>query len=75
MARVFTTAATVIDTSGTKKVYITIPQANINDPTQNTDVHGEGIATISTDTSYPSSNYIPLASITSGVITDERVMS
>lgn len=66
------TSAVTIDTSGTKKVYIEVTQANINDGTLNIDPTGVGIATIKTGASYPSSNYIPLASITGGVITDDR---
>ena len=66
------TTATTIDTSGTKKVYIEVLQTRINDGTLNTDQWWTGIATITTGASYPAWNYIPLASITWWVITDER---
>jgi hypothetical protein len=65
----------VIDTSGTKKVFISIPQANIDNSALNTEQDGTGVASVQTAASYPADNYIPLASITSGVITDERVMA
>jgi len=61
-----------IDTTGTKKVFVEITQANIDNGTINAP-NGEGIGTIKTAASYPTSNYIKLASITSWVITDERV--
>lgn len=61
-----------IDTSWTKKVWIEIDQAKIDDgSTLNED--WTGIAVVNTGASYPASNYIPLASITAGVITDDRV--
>lgn len=66
------TANEVIDTSGTKKVWLEINQNNINDPGLN-DVNGTTAGSIKTGASYPASNYIPLASITGGVITDDRV--
>jgi len=66
----------MIDTSGTKKVWIAIDPQYIEDGTLATNGLGMGIATIQTGASYPAddSYYIPLASITSGVITDERPM-
>lgn len=65
------TASVTIDTTGTKKVYILADQAKIdNGYTNATD--GTGIAVITTGPSYPSGNYIPLASVVSGVITNER---
>lgn len=66
------TADYTLDTTGTKKVWIEVKQINVNDPGYNVP-DGSGTAEIKTGTSYPSSNYIPLASITSGVITDARV--
>ena len=63
-----------ITTTGTKKVFIKIDQTKLDDGSTNA-VDGSGIASIQTDTVYPSSNYVPLASITGGVITDERVFS
>lgn len=61
-----------INTSGTKKVYVVIDQAKLDDGSANV-VDGSGIASIGTDTSYPSGNYVPLASISGGTITDARV--
>lgn len=66
------TAAVTIDTTGTKKVWIEITQANVNDPGLNL-ADGTGVGSIQTGASYPASNYIPLASISSGTITDARV--
>ena len=66
------TTAVTINTSGTTKVWVQIPQANINDGTLNTNSDGTNIGSIQTGASYPSSNYVPLASVTSGVITDAR---
>lgn len=65
------TSAVTIDTTWTKKVFIKIPKANVNDPWYN-QASGVNIATIQTDTDYPAEDYIPLASITAGVITDAR---
>lgn len=67
-------SAATINTSGTKKVWIAVSQARIDDPTLNTDPTGAGIASIVTGASYPASNFIPLASITGGVITDDRTL-
>lgn len=69
------TAAVTIDTSGTKKVWIAITQANINDGSLNVDPTGASIGAIATGAAYPAGNYIPLASITGGVITDARPTS
>jgi len=68
------TEALTIDTSGTKKVYIEITQANIDNSALNTETDGTWIWEIKTGASYPSTNYIPLASITTWTITDEREM-
>lgn len=67
------TAAFTIDTSGTKKVWIWLDQSDIDNGSWNA-LDGTGIATIQTWASYPAGNYIPLASITGGTITDERVL-
>lgn len=67
------TASITIDTTGTKNVWITIDQTKLDDGTANLE-DGTGIITVATGASYPASNYIPLASITSGVITDARTM-
>lgn len=72
MVHVELTEAYTISTSWTKKVYIVIDQAKLDDGSANV-VDGSGIASIGTDTSYPSGNYVALASITWGTITDARV--
>lgn len=60
-----------IDTTWTKKVYLTINQSKLDDWAGN-NIDWTEIITIATWANYPSINYIPLASITSWVITDER---
>ncbi len=65
------TSAVTIDTTGTKKVWIGISQSVVDDGSGNA-LDGTGIATIQTGASYPSANYIPLATIVSGAITDDR---
>lgn len=68
------TANETIDTSGTKKVWIQLTQTHIDDSTL-VNENQDNVATIETGASYPASwEYIKLASITSGTITDERVM-
>lgn len=69
------TTAEVIDTTGTKKVWLKVLDANVNDPSLNINANGTGIAVIQTGVSYPAGNYVPLAGIVSGVITDERIYS
>lgn len=67
------TSVVTIDTSGTKKVWIDVTQSKIDNGVANNE-DGTGIAQINTGASYPwSGSYIPLASITGGVITDDRV--
>jgi len=61
-----------MDLTGTKKVYIEIDQAKIDDWSLNS-VNGTGIGEITTGASYPTKNYAPLYSIVSWSITDERV--
>lgn len=63
------TANVAVDLTGTKKLYIAVTQAKIDDGSSNS-LDGTGIGSIQTGASYPASNYIPLASITGGVITD-----
>lgn len=65
------TAEFPIATTGTTKIYVLVDQAKIDDGTANSP-DGTGIATIASGTSYPDGNFIPLASVTGGVITDER---
>lgn len=62
-----------IDTTLTKKVWIAINQTKVNDWSTN-NIDWTWIWSIVTWASYPASNYIPLASITAWVITDERKM-
>ena len=65
------TAAVTIVTTWTKKVWIWIDQTKVDDGSSNL-ADGTGIGSIQTWASYPASNYIPLASITWWVITDDR---
>ncbi|MCP4523791.1 MAG: hypothetical protein GY828_06270, partial [Candidatus Gracilibacteria bacterium] len=65
------TSDVTIDTTGTKKVFIELDQSKIDDGSANSS-NGTGIGEIKTADNYPTSNYIKLASITSGIITDER---
>lgn len=67
------TASVAIDTTGTKKVWVGVDQSKLDDGSLNSE-DGTGIATIQTGASYPAGNYIPLASITSGTIADDRVI-
>lgn len=68
------TAPETIDTSGTKKVWLALNTTYINDGTLATAPMGTQLASVVTGASYPadSSYYIPLASITGWVITDDR---
>ena len=65
-----------IDTAGTKKVWIALDPQYINDGTLATNSNGVWIGTIQTGSAYPtdSAYYLPLASISSWTITDDRVM-
>lgn len=65
------TEAIDVDVSGTKKVWIEVKQANINDGSSNNPTW-EGIAEVKTGASYPSTNFLKVASITSWVVTDDR---
>lgn len=67
------TANIIIDTTWTKKVWVSVDQTKIDDGSNN-NIDGTGIGSIATWSSYPATNYIPLASITGGVITDERLL-
>ena len=64
-------ADVVIDTTWTKKVYIEITQSNIDD-WNNNNADWTWIWEIKTNSTYPTSNFVKLASITAWVITDER---
>lgn len=63
---------TIIDTSGDGYIVIKFDETKINDSTL-VDSTASNVATIEKVTSLPSDNYILLASLASGVITDERV--
>lgn len=65
------TTSLSIDTTWTKKVYLTINQTKLDDGSWN-NIDWSWIVSVSTWASYPSSNFIKLASISSWVITDER---
>lgn len=54
-------------------VWLELIQSYINDGSTITATNGVGVARINSGSAYPSTNYLPLASITGGVITDARV--
>lgn len=62
-----------VDTSGNAKIFVRIPQENIDNGSLNAE-DGSNIGRIERASAYPSVNYIALASVTGGVVTDERVM-
>lgn len=66
------TSNQVIDTTGTKKVWIELDQAKIDDGDL-INSNQDNVASINTGASYPAYEHIKLASIVSWVITDERV--
>lgn len=66
------TAPVAVTTTGTTKIYVLVDQAKIDSGIANA-ADGTGIGAIASGASYPASNFIPLASVTGGVITDERV--
>lgn len=68
------TAAETIDTSGTGYVFIQVDSSKIGDGSSNS-ADGTGIATIEVDSVLPASNFLELASLSSGTITDTRVFS
>lgn len=73
MAYFENTGDVVIDFTGTKKVYIAVDQAKLDDWSNNAE-DGTWIASIQTGASYPASNYIPLYNIASWTPTDDRVV-
>jgi len=68
------TADTVIDTSGTGYVCLTVNSAKVNDGGSNA-VDGTGIAQIEVLGTLPTKNFLLLATLASGVLTDSRVFS
>lgn len=65
------TADVAVNMTGTKKVYILVDQAKIdNGSTNNED--GTGVASIQTGASWPTDNFIPLYDVVSGTVTDAR---
>lgn len=65
------TAPVNIDTSGNKKIFVEIKQANIDNGIINAE-DGSNIGEIKSAANYPTKNYISLASVTGGTITDDR---
>ncbi len=64
-------ASVAVTTSGTTKIWIAVTLANLDDGSANA-VDGSGIAAITSGANFPASNYIPLATVTGGVIADNR---
>ena len=71
LIRVENTEDLTIDTTGTKKVWLEVKQININDAGENLP-DGSNVTEIKTGADYPTKNFIPLADIVAGVITDKR---
>lgn len=65
------TSPQTIDTSGNGYIIVKLDDAKVNDGSSNA-VDGSGIATIEKVSSLPSKNYIVLATLSSGIITDAR---
>lgn len=64
------TAPLNIDTSGNKKIFIEVKQEHIDNGIINAE-DGSNIAEIKSGANYPTKNFIKLASIRNGEITDE----
>lgn len=66
--------AVTVDTTGTKKIYLEVDQDLLDDgtdiPWDNT-----GVVSVQTGWSYPSTNFLKIADVTSSVVTDEREFS
>ena len=62
------TANVAVDMSGTKKVYVLINQAKLDDGSLNAE-DGTGVGAITTGASYPAGNYVPLYDVVGGVAT------
>jgi len=65
------TTEVAVDVTGTKKVWLEVKQANIDDGTLNSP-DGSWIVELKTGASYPADNFLKIASVTSGTVTDER---
>lgn len=69
-------AVKILDISGNKKIYIEIPENNVEDMSLNSDTSGLSIGELKSTTSYPThTNYVPLWTVTSGAwetATDDR---
>ena len=70
MAYFQNTEALPVNLTGTKKVYISVDQAKIDNGLANNE-DGTGIAEITTGASYPSWNYVALYDVVSWVITND----
>lgn len=64
-------ASNTVDTTGTKKIWLEVKQANINDGSINA-VNGLGIAQFNSGTNWPATPHAKIASVTSGTVTDAR---
>lgn len=66
--------AIVVDTTGTKKIYLEIDQDLLDDGSSMESDH-TGVVSVQTAGSYPADNFLKIADVTSGVVTDEREFS
>lgn len=60
-----------VDVTWTKKIWLEVKQANINDGSSNAP-DGSGILEVKTWASYPELNFLKIASVVSWVVTDDR---
>lgn len=65
------TANVGVDLTGTKKVYVLVNQTKLDNGSSNAE-DGTGVASIQTGASWPSGNFIKIADVSSGTITDAR---
>lgn len=63
-----------VDTTGTKKIYLEIDQSLLDDGSSMESDH-TGVVSVQTAGSYPADNFLKIADVTSGVVTDEREFS
>lgn len=68
------TAVETIDTSGTGYVYVLVDETAVNDGSTSAE-DGTDLASIEVAASLPTKNYLLLATLSSGTITDARVFS